>query len=502
MLLFSTVLSINKSMTKDDFIKLVIEWNQSSPHRENVIENINWNGERNIRFGDEFLWLDIEEYRNGDIIAVRFEKCEANGAIWDSDYVMNFNDMKMAVRLDRSYTDDAMMDDFKFSTPHLITLLIDRGYLEEDGDLPVARFPHKINEDNIKCLADIINGKKKHRLPVVYVSKTPYDKDPVDINKLSKRLKGVAHVLVQASTTTNHIIKNMCGARNEYNGAIGIYYPNQTLRHRQYRYRSSVGYDSSLLEKVIRSVIQYSNAQLIDTLYTWQGVNNALLRDRLQAQREERLAAENARKKAEEETERILDAIDETERTIRKKAYDDAQTEANTLIASVDDDMQRLQKQIEDLTKANEILQYENQGLKAKLDSGDSLPLLMMGDEDDFYQGEIKDMVLSTLENAVSNLPKNTRRADVLNDIIRRNDFKHLGDKKKQKIKDLLKGYDGLKNSLKQELIALGFEIKEDGKHYKLTYFGDERYSTILAKTPSDHREGKNGATDICRNML
>ena len=136
-------------MTKDDFIKLVIEWNQKSPHKENVIENINWNGERNIRFGDDFLWLDIEEYRNKNIIAVRYEKCETNGAIWDSDFVMNFDDMKMAVRLDRSYTDAALMDDFIFSTHQLITLLIDNGYLEEDGDLPIARVPLKINEDNI-----------------------------------------------------------------------------------------------------------------------------------------------------------------------------------------------------------------------------------------------------------------------------------------------------------------------------------------------------------------
>ena len=111
-------------------------------------------------------------------------------------------------------------------------------------------------------------------------------------------------------------------------------------------------------------------------------------------------------------------------------------------------------------------------------------------------------MVLSALEDAISRFPKKSRRADVFNDIIQRNEYKHLGDKKKQKIKDLLKGYDGLKNSLKQELIAFGFEIKEDGKHYKLTYFGDERYSTILAKTPSDHRGGKNDATDISRNML
>lgn len=502
MLLFSTVLSINKSMTKDDFIRLVIEWNQGSPHKENVIESINWNGERNIRFGDEFLWLDIEEYREENIIAVRYEACEANGSIWGSDFVLNFNDMKMAVRLDRSYTDDALMNDFIFTSPYLITLLIDRGYLEDDGDLPIARVPHVINEDNITCLTDIINGKNKHRLPVVYVSKTYDNIDPVDVLLLSKRLKGVAHVLVQESTETNQIIKNMCDARNEYNGAIGIYYPNQALKHPQIRYRSAVGYNSFLLEKVIRLVIQYCNSQLIDTLYTWQGVNNALLRDSLQAQIEERHAAEIAKKKAEEEKELILDTIDETERAIRAKAYEEAQTEANTLIASVDDDMQRFQKQIEGLTKANELLQYENQGLKAKLDSSDSLPLLMMGDEDDFYQGEIKDIVLSALENAISNTPKSSRRAAVLNDIIRRNGFQHLGDKKKQKIKDLLKGYDGMNNSLKQELIAFGFDIKEDGKHYKLTYFGDERYITILAKTPSDHRAGKNNSTDICRNML
>lgn len=50
MLLFSTLLEINESMTKDAFIKLVIEWNQGSPHKENVIADIKWNGERNIRY--------------------------------------------------------------------------------------------------------------------------------------------------------------------------------------------------------------------------------------------------------------------------------------------------------------------------------------------------------------------------------------------------------------------------------------------------------------------
>ena len=39
MLLFSTILKIDKSLTKDAFLNLVIEWNQGSPHEDNVIRS-------------------------------------------------------------------------------------------------------------------------------------------------------------------------------------------------------------------------------------------------------------------------------------------------------------------------------------------------------------------------------------------------------------------------------------------------------------------------------
>ena len=55
MLLFSTVLHISDKMTKDAFIKLVIDWNENSPHAENIVPNITWNGERNIRFPSGLL---------------------------------------------------------------------------------------------------------------------------------------------------------------------------------------------------------------------------------------------------------------------------------------------------------------------------------------------------------------------------------------------------------------------------------------------------------------
>ena len=79
MLLFSTILDINPTLTKDAFIKLVIRWNQESTYKNNIIPDLEWHGEMNIRYGTDRLWLDIEEYRNKNIVAVRFEKTDEKG---------------------------------------------------------------------------------------------------------------------------------------------------------------------------------------------------------------------------------------------------------------------------------------------------------------------------------------------------------------------------------------------------------------------------------------
>ena len=55
---------------------------------------------------------------------------------------------------------------------------------------------------------------------------------------------------------------------------------------------------------------------------------------------------------------------------------------------------------------------------------------------------------------------------------------------------------------MRQELASIGFELKEEGKHYKILYYGDERYWTAISKTPSDGRSGKNIAQTIIKTML
>ena len=475
MLLYSTILRIEDTLTKEAFLDLVIKWNLESPHDENVITELReWDGNRNNRYGNEWLWLDIEEYRNKNIIAVRFEKKEAEGAVWNTDYIMNFDEMRMAIRLDRSYTEDALMEDTAFSTPHFLTLLIEGGYLKDDNGLAILRDGLVISEDNLDILTKVINGEAKYKLPVVYVSKTVYNHDPVNIRWLCSKLKGVAHILVENDKRLNYRIRTACNDMNEYNGGIGVYFPNGS--HRRFYYRAYTGSDRILFDKVIRSVLQYVNAQTVPLLYTWPGVNNSLLTDRLNSQRQERQEAENAREKAENEVEEYLGAFDE--------------------------DLEKYKKQIDELTRANTSLQLENQGLRAKLSGAESVPILYLGDEDEFFQGEIREMILDAVSEALKGTTAKTRRADVLNDILTNNDYQNIRAERERQIKTMFRDYKSLSGTLRQQLVDLGFKITEDGKHYRLAYYGDGRYKTTIAKSGSDWREGKNIASTILKNMM
>ena len=93
-------------------------------------------------------------------------------------------------------------------------------------------------------------------------------------------------------------------------------------------------------------------------------------------------------------------------------------------------------------------------------------------------------------------------KADVLEDILENNPYYHLSEERKQRIKSLFKGYKNLTGAMRQELLSLGFEITEAGKHYKIIYRGDQRYMVTVGKTPSDNRSGSNNAAIISKMML
>ena len=476
MILFLTTLDIGEFVTQEDFIKLVLEWNAGSRYEENIVKGIEWCGERTVRYGDSKLWLEFVEYAEREILAVRHEKITADGVVWDSDFVMNFGTHRLTIQLDRTYSEEALVMGAYFSTPHFITLLIEKGFLAKDRDLPVLRTPIAVTDVDLEMCKRAFTEDNGYRLPVVFVSRTAEDKFPLSITWLASRLKGAAHVLVEESAESCAEIRKFFKMGNEPFGAVRIYYPLGTVRHKKFRFRSATGNEDVRLEKVIRHVIQYGIAQRVERFCTWNGVNGAVLNNQLDHQIAVRKNAETEKLRAEAEKDEVYETFSE--------------------------DLQALQERVAELMKANEALQYENQGLRAKYASSDAVPLLYFGDEEEFYEGEIRDMVLGVLDEALAATEKATRKGNILEDVLENNVYQHLSDERKQKVKALFKGYKSLTGAMRQELMALGFEITEAGKHYKLTYGGDARYMVTIAKTPSDNRSGINNAALISKKML
>jgi hypothetical protein len=333
-----------------------------------------------------------------------------------------------------------------------------------------------VTDGEIELCRRVFEEGKAYKLPVIYVTRTAEDTEPLSTAWLASRLKGAAHVLVEDSVDACREIRGAFIKTDDLYGAVRIKYPSGTTGRKKVFFRSMTGNADIRLEKVIRSVIQYGISQRIDRLYTWQGVVGAALNEQLKHQVAIRMSAENDRQKAEAEVDKVYEEFDE--------------------------DLRALQEKVEELTKANEALQYENQGLRAKYTSTEAAPILYGGDEEDFYQGEIRDMVLGTLDEALSATEKATRKADVLEDILDNNPYYRLSEERKQRVKSLFKGYKNLTGAMRQELLSLGFEISEAGKHYKITYRGDPRYMVTVGKTPSDNRSGSNNAALINKMML
>lgn len=131
MLLFSTILNITDKLNKKEFINLLVKWNQEAKYRENIVPGVTWNGEKNIKFGIDKLSIEIIDYLEKDILAVRHEKITDDEVVWDTDFVVNFAERKISIRLDRTFSEDALEMNAAFSTPHFISLLIEHGYLQD-----------------------------------------------------------------------------------------------------------------------------------------------------------------------------------------------------------------------------------------------------------------------------------------------------------------------------------------------------------------------------------
>jgi hypothetical protein len=166
----------------------------------------------------------------------------------------------------------------------------------------------------------------------------------------------------------------------------------------------------------------------------------------------------------------------------------------DTELASKDDEIQRLESELARL-------RYSQQ-FKNEQSDGDANAISLGSSESDLYQAERLDMVIEAIRSSQASTEPNSRRHDILEDIVKSHKTSGERDEILEELKALLHQYNKMDSKTRAGLEALGFQLSDEGKHYKLLFHGDSRYPFVLAKTGSDWRGGMNAYSDLKRRLF
>ena len=146
-------------------------------------------------------------------------------------------------------------------------------------------------------------------------------------------------------------------------------------------------------------------------------------------------------------------------------------------------------------------LQREIRKYEARAPLGSGLTVLL-GAERDLFAGEVAEVILCALRDSSTRALEGSRQKHILSSVLAANPVTEERNRCRIALKELLRGSTSLDSRVRQGLEQLGFEISGDGKHYKLVFQGDERYTYSLAKSGSDWRGGLNAASNIARLLF
>lgn len=253
-------------------------------------------------------------------------------------------------------------------------------------------------------------------------------------------------------------------SQNVYGGTIGIYWPDGGGRRAfslHHGFESAEELERGIFEEIRNAL---SNRRPL-TRCTWSAVRESLSRKAYLALKEQ----------GSTKVDKYIDAFDQ-ELKAKEIALGEAERE-----------IQRLEA---------EVRKYQ---AMHPMQSGITL---RTGSEHDLYAGELLSILTEALSDAATRVPKDSRREHVLTAIAQANPSAGDGDMIREQLKALLRDYRSMTPKLRAVLEELGFEISQEGKHIKIVFQGDDRYTFVMPKSGSDYRGGLNLASDISRLMF
>lgn len=467
MVTYTTKFPVNERFDKNEFVKLVLKWNQGS--KFDKIDDLLWNEkDYECEWKQDNITLAIQEIVSESIIASRLCKEDEHG-MWLTDFVLNSSKKSLAISVSLETTE--LTTDFfpTYYPPFFIKMVLFGDYTGNDNGLKVMNKEHNVDE-NMEFFKDIVTKRKISELPVVFVARTLEGGNPLNVNQLAFRLQGVAHVISDPENGVKFDeLSDILDSMEAKAGKVFIFYPSHNKKSRIMNLTGSSKEEDYLEDRIVNDVYNYMNSRMRSVIDTWDGVST----EKLHIINRELLSDQTA---IEEENRNLYDVFGEQ-------------------LEKMEESNVKLSNEVQRLTA-------ELQGLRMRYSDKDKSPILYLGEERDLYTGEIKEIILEIMSEYQKSCKEDSRRWHVISDLMESNEFKNIPEKRREQLKNALRGYKNLNGSLKSLLETLGFEISDDGKHYKWTYYGDHRYVVTAAKTCSDNRAGMNLSSVIDKTIF
>lgn len=465
---FATEFPVDHSRNSDEFVESIKTWILGSPHTNLVktdIEKIVSQPGEVIKKGNERIEALRATASEDDIAGIRYQRSD-DGLEWVTSLVFSRSatDSWVGIRISCESLHPAVRLPAAKKPVVVRTLLKQLGGAS-DGELLVSDKPLRLTNSDIDIAARLIKGSSGCRLPIVYVSAGFQGNYLVDCDRIAKDLSGMAHVVVEPNRPFSLRLKLAVDSENVYGGAVGVYWPDNAGRR------------SYFIGKIFESPSEIARALF-----------------------EEIRAALTNRRALERCTWAFAQEM--TSRLTIKKLQASGSQQVEKYIETFDLEISAKNQTIEDAEREIARLKAEVRKYETLLPAGTASPL-KTGLEQDFYPNETFNILRDAVEDACSRVAKDSRRQHILTALLEANPAKEdSAASKREQLKQILRGSKHMNATMRHDLENMGFEITEEGKHHKLVFLGDDRYTFSLSKSGSDHRGGLNAASDIGRLLF
>ena len=358
----------------------------------------------------------------------------------------------------------------------------------------------------------VMSGQKQVDMPLVYVS---YPNQKIDTDELAEKLFCMADVYVESDKSFSFELKEKTGGANAYNGAVGIYWGNRKAFY-------LLNDEDITIERIYTRIADITAVKPFSAGASWFDIvqeEHVLKQKMLEAENEKILKEKEAQsndfnakiKNLEALAENFKEQINVKESEIRslKKELKNKENELQKYIDGFDEEKQELKTENDKLKNRLEVYKIKTE---KQYEDSPGIDIHIPCTESELFPNEIGDFIKGLIFTAIhkESVHENARRKKDVLDCIKKGIenwkfekssagtfYRHCEEHWAAALKNNQSGHEIVKR-----LTDFGFSGLVDGKHYKMTYFGDKRYTTTVPKTPGDRRSGKNTLSDTKRNCF